>query len=459
MYGTNPFNPPEPPVVENRADLVMTSAVSPEPAQVLGTLIYTFTVVNRGPVTATLVRFVDKLPAELGFVSAASTQGSCSSERGTVDCSLGSLTTTGRIVVTVRATINSPPAGGTVENTASVTAAEVDPDISSNTSTAATTVVSRATRLEVAGIANPSSAGTASTVTVTGRDAAGAVATDYVGTVRFTSTDPAASLPAVYTFTAAERGVHVFTFGVTLRTPGSQTVTVSDQAAPSIAGSQTVQVNAAGATGSLLVTAASASWSAGAANSMTVTVRDAAGSVATSYRGTVRFSSTDAKSLLPADYTFTDADAGIRTFAGVVLRTAGSQSVTATDAATPALTGSRTVTVTPGDPSVFRITGLPATVAAGAAATITVTAVDVWENVATGYRGTAIFTSSDPAASLPANYLFTAADAGVHTFTGGLVFKTLGEQSVTVRDATILFLAATARTQVTASQAPASKTR
>jgi hypothetical protein len=49
----------------------------------------------------------------------------------------------------------------------------------------------------------------------------------------------------------------------------------------------------------------------------------------------------------------------------------------------------------------------------------------------TGYRGTLTFRSLDPTALLPRNYRFTAADQGVHTFTG-LVLKKKGKQSISV---------------------------
>ncbi|MFO0953223.1 MAG: hypothetical protein U0835_19120 [Isosphaeraceae bacterium] len=86
-------------------------------------------------------------------------------------------------------------------------------------------------------------AGVAGNVTVTVRDTIGQVATGYVGTVYFTSTDVQAGLPASYTFTAADAGVH--TFSVALKTAGAQTVTVRDT--PGDLGSQYVtSVSAAG---------------------------------------------------------------------------------------------------------------------------------------------------------------------------------------------------------------------
>src|SRR5438132_479455 len=59
-------------------------------------------------------------------------------------------------------------------------------------------------------------------------------------------------------------------------------------------------------------------------------------------------------------------------------------------------------------------------------------------NVATGYRGTVHFTSSDALATLPTNYTFSAADAGVHQFSVTLVTPTvpplLAKQTISVND-------------------------
>ena len=70
---------------------------------------------------------------------------------------------------------------------------------------------------------------------------------------------------------------------------------------------------------------------------------------------------------------------------------------------------------------------------------LTVTAKDAYGNVATGYTGTAKFSSSDAAASLPANYTFPASADGSHTF--AITFATAGSQSVTVTDTTSKFSA------------------
>ncbi len=72
--------------------------------------------------------------------------------------------------------------------------------------------------------------------------------------------------------------------------------------------------------------------SAGTAATFTVTAKDPAGNIATGFTGTVHFSSTDPDALLHQDYTFTADDQGVHTF-NAVLETAGTFSITVTDAA------------------------------------------------------------------------------------------------------------------------------
>jgi hypothetical protein len=165
---------------------------------------------------------------------------------------------------------------------------------------------------------------------------------------------------------------------------------------------------------------------------VTLTAKDSFGNVATGYRGTIHFSSSDSQAILPADYTFTAVDAGLHTFSAT-LKTAGTQSLTATDTANAALTGAQgSILINPAAASRF-VLSAPASVNAGARFSLTVTVVDAYGNVVTGYRGTIHFSSSDTTANLPRDYTFTAADAGVHTFTG-LVLRKKGRKSITVTD-------------------------
>jgi predicted outer membrane repeat protein len=85
--------------------------------------------------------------------------------------------------------------------------------------------------------------------------------------------------------------------------------------------------------------------------------------------------------------------------------------------------------------SAFVLT-IPATVTAGTPFDVTAQAVDVFGQVAFGYRGTVTFsvTDPDPAVVLPLDYTFTAGDVGTHIFTGGITLVTAGHWTVTVTD-------------------------
>ena len=79
----------------------------------------------------------------------------------------------------------------------------------------------------------------------------------------------------------------------------------------------------------------------------------------------------------------------------------------------------------------------------------TLTVEDAYGNVVTGYVGTVHFGSSDSTATLPANYTFTAADAGLHTFTNKTTLKKKGTQTITVTDTLNSALTATVSISVT----------
>ena len=191
--------------------------------------------------------------------------------------------------------------------------------------------------LTVTGFPSTVTAGVAGNLTVTARDANGNIATWYTGTVSFGSSDSRAALPATYTFTAADKGVH--TFAATLVTAGTQSITAEDTATGGLSGSEAgIAVNPAAASRFLIT--APYSVTSGVAFSLTITVLDAYGNVVTGYTGTIHFKSTDHRAVLPANYTFTAADKGVHTFTGLILRKRGTQTITITDTLNSSLTGS-----------------------------------------------------------------------------------------------------------------------
>jgi hypothetical protein len=276
-------------------------------------------------------------------------------------------------------------------------------------------------------------AGTPFSITVTARDQFNNTATGYTGTVHFTTSDSGAgsAVPMDYTFGASDNGIHTFGNGVTFVTVGNQTVTATDTVTTSITGtSSNVAVSAATATH--FTVSAPASATAGASFNFTVTALDQFNNVATGYAGTVHFTSSDGQAILPANNTLTN---GIRTFSAT-LGTVGPQTITATDTVTSSITGtSNSVSVSAASANHFAVSA-PASATAGTPFSITVTALDQFNNTASGYRGTVHFTKSDNGASstVPANYTFLAGDNGIHTFTNGVTFVTAGNQTVTATD-------------------------
>jgi hypothetical protein len=180
-----------------------------------------------------------------------------------------------------------------------------------------------------------------------------------------------------------------------------------------------------------LIISAPASVSAGATFGVTVTALNQWGSTATTYRGTVHFTCTDGSASLPVNYTFTSGDAGVHFFPSVVLQTAGTQRLTATDTVQSLITGYADINVGGGAATSFTIAA-PAQVWAGQSFSVSVTARDQWNNIATNYLGTIFFTSTDPAATLPADYTYVGGDQGVHLFI--VTLRNAGIRTITATD-------------------------
>ena len=192
-----------------------------------------------------------------------------------------------------------------------------------------------ATHFSVTTTATPV-AGAAFNFTVTALSASGQTATSYSGTVHFTSTDGQAVLPANSTLINGTG-----TFSVTMKTVGSQTITSTDSVTASITGTSN-SINVTGASAKQLSVTAPANATSGTTFTFTVTALDGSNNVATSYSGTVHFTSADVQANLPANSTLMN---GTGTFSAV-LKTVGSQTITATDTVAPAVTGtSKTINV------------------------------------------------------------------------------------------------------------------
>jgi hypothetical protein len=176
--------------------------------------------------------------------------------------------------------------------------------------------------------------------TITAKDAGGHTVTAYTGpqTLALTGPDTAPdgehepSLPTSVTFS---NGVGIA--GITLYRAESPTLTVAQGGV--ISGSSGTFI-VTPATGSALGVSSGTSQTAGTPFSVSVTAKDAYGNVATGYRGTVHFASSDSQAIHPDDYAFVAADSGTHSFP-VTLLTAASQSITVTDVVNGSITGSQ----------------------------------------------------------------------------------------------------------------------
>jgi len=330
------------------ADLAIT-ITAPSNIALGADLPYVITVTNNGPQDATGVVMTDPVPGNLMplMVVASETCTRIIQLEGptTLSCAIGALANGASTQISYHVT---PTVAGSLTNTATVGGSSTDPNMGNNSASVTTTIgAGAATHFSVTA-PGTATAGTPFNVTVTALDASNAVVTGYTGTVHFTSSDAQAVLPANSTLTNG-----VGAFSVTLKTAGAQTIAATDTVTASITGtSGAITVSAAATATHFSVTAPGAA-TVGTAFNVTVTALTASNATATGYTGTVHFTSSDAQAVLPANSTLTN---GVGAFS-VTLKTAGAQTVAATDTVTASITGvSGTITVsTVGPPPMLMI--------------------------------------------------------------------------------------------------------
>ena len=143
-------------LIPQPGDLIVTSKEDdPDPVRVGDELTYIVTVLNNSPNPATDVDVFETMPDGPTLVAFTSSQGNCVLFEGTsgvfftivsesrvirvdrIGCALGTMASGGSATVTI---VVTPAEVGTLENTASVSGSEADPDDSNNSASASTTV-------------------------------------------------------------------------------------------------------------------------------------------------------------------------------------------------------------------------------------------------------------------------------------------------------------------------------
>ena len=231
-------------------------------------------------------------------------------------------------------------------------------------------------------------------------------ASGFTDTVHFTSSDGSATLPADTTVPTPT------TFNFTLETPGAQTVSASDPdntlTGGTTGGSVTVQTLA-----THFSVTATTPVNAIALCQITVTALDANNAVVTDYAGTVQFSSSDGRAILPGNSRLIS---GAGTFP-VRFRTAGIQTVTVTDTVTSITGTSNSVTVQPSVPTRIAVTegDLQSTPVGTAFATaLQVSIMDRFHDLLSDVPVTFISPSSGPGATFTGSPAITD-DSGLAT--------------------------------------------
>ncbi len=285
-------------------------------------------------------------------------------------------------------------------------------------------------------IGGPSTAtaGMPLSVIVTAWDIYNNTVSTYANTVHFVATG-GGTVPGDTPFTTADAGRRTFVNGVTLRTDGNQTVTVSDGSLTPA--TLSVQVHNGAASNLALSTATSTV--AGTPLSITVTAQDAYGNTALNFNDTVLISGQDPNGLFGAPIVFASADLGTKTLPGyITLKASGSQLVTAADANSNTVGFSNAVVAVSPAAVAYLDMNRPTTVAASSPFSVTITGFDVYNNVANTYGGIASLSSDDPlgtpSSTSALTVHFVSGSMAVRTITG-VTLRSAGDHNLTVQDA------------------------
>ncbi len=125
--------------VTRHAELAINLSASPETVAPNSSLTYNIGVSNNGPHQANSVTLTDELPAGVSFVSASSTQGSCTAAGSTVTCELGDLNQSSNVSITIIVNVTAA-SGTTLVNNASVSSTTTDANTQDNSATVNTEV-------------------------------------------------------------------------------------------------------------------------------------------------------------------------------------------------------------------------------------------------------------------------------------------------------------------------------
>jgi uncharacterized repeat protein (TIGR01451 family) len=124
------------------ADLTIAKIATPEPVFTGSNLLYTLSITNLGPNTASSVVVTDALPAGVSFVSATASQGTFIQQNNLLSVSLGTLSVSNTATITVLSRV-FVASDTQITNVATVSSTTMDPVATNNIARAVSTVVDR----------------------------------------------------------------------------------------------------------------------------------------------------------------------------------------------------------------------------------------------------------------------------------------------------------------------------
>jgi uncharacterized repeat protein (TIGR01451 family) len=128
--------------IQQASDIAVTVVDAPDPVMMQSNIIYSITVTNFGPASASAVTLTNPLPGTVSFVELASTAGSCTHSGGVVRCSLGNFFSGSSAVITVTV---RPNAAGTLSNVVNIYTPTAEGVLSNNQAVQTTRVFTPST--------------------------------------------------------------------------------------------------------------------------------------------------------------------------------------------------------------------------------------------------------------------------------------------------------------------------
>ncbi len=298
--------------------------------------------------------------------------------------------------------------------------------------------------------------GVAFGLVVSAEDSFGNVAPSYTGSVSLAlaSNPEGATLGGASTLSASA-GAATFT-GLTLNKAGGPDSLKASGGTLTSATSTGIQVSPAAATQWVVTTQPPSSATAGSGFSVTVAAEDGLGNVVTTYGGNVSLAlaANPGGATLSGTLTGT-AHAGVMTFTGLMLNKAalGYTLAASGGGLTAATTNSIAIVAAPASQGHHDLQP-PASVTAGAAFGLVVTAEDSFGNVATSYTGSvSLALASNPGGATLGGVVTLKVSAGVATFAGLTLNKAGGPYALKASGGK-LTSTTTSNIQVTSVAAP-----